>query len=173
MARQNRKKRGKKQRLRYFFANGELHKILRLSRGEDLVVAWNYPQGKRVAYVWSNVQNSMQHAYSLTVAAKILNRHRDVIKRHIKNGAIREVGQTYSIDERKSPGVYYMSEDNIREMHAFLLTVSIGRPRKDGQVVISGLPTKAELEALLRHETVLYVKGEDGEFAPVWKQPEW
>jgi hypothetical protein len=115
----------------------------------------------------------MQHAYSLTQASRILNRHRDVIKRHIKDGAIREVQRTYSIDERKAPGVYYMSEDNIREMHSFLLTVSIGRPRKDGQVVISGLPTKAELEAMLRHETVLYVKGEDGDFAPVWKQPEW
>jgi hypothetical protein len=66
-----------------------------------------------------------------------------------------------------------MSEDDIREMHTFLLTVSRGRPRKDGKPVISGLPTKAELEATLRQETVLYIKTEQGEFSPVWKQPEW
>lgn len=166
------KRKPKKQRVKYFFANKELHKILRLSRGEDLVVAWNYPQGKRVAYVWSNIQGSMQHAYSISNVSKILNRHPAVIKRHIASGEVRPIQKTYSIDERKAPGVYYMSEDDIREMHAFLLTVSRGRPRKDGQTVISNLPTKAELEAMLRQETVLYVKTEQG-FSPVWKQPEW
>jgi hypothetical protein len=167
------RRKGKKQRVRYFFANAELHKILRLSRGEDLVIAWNYPQGKRVAYVWSSIQNDMQHAYSITNVSKILNRHPTILKNYIKSGAVRPVQKTYSIDERKAPGVYYMSEDDVREMHAFLLTVSRGRPRNDGKPVISNLPTKAELEAMLRHETVLYIKTEQGEFSPVWKQPEW
>lgn len=171
MAKQIRK--GKRKRLAYFFVNKNLHKVLRISRGEDLVVAWNYPEGKRVAYVWSDLQNNMQHAYSISSVSKILNRHHAIIKKHIKSGAVREIQRTYSLDERKALGVYYMSEDDIRELHAYLLTVSIGRPRNDGQVVTSGLPTKAELEAILRHETVLYVKTDQGEFSPVFKQPEW
>jgi len=169
----SKRKKGKKQRVKYFFANQELHKILRLSRGEDLVIAWNYPQAKRVAYVWSNIQSKMQHAYSITNVSKILNRHPTILKGYIKSGSVRTVQKTYSIDERKAPGVYYMTEDDVREMHSFLLTVSRGRPRKDGQTVISNLPTKAELEAILRQETILYIKTEQGEFSPVWKQPEW
>jgi len=37
-------------RLRYFYLNNKLHKVLRRSRAEDLVVAWDYQLGKRVAY---------------------------------------------------------------------------------------------------------------------------
>jgi hypothetical protein len=171
MVKQKRKVNRKK--IRYFYINTELHKILRLSRGEDLVVAWNYPQSKRVAYVWSDIQKNMQHAYSISQVSQMLNRHPTIIKKYILEGQVRPVQKTYSIDERKSPGVYYMSEDNIKELHSVLLTVHIGRPRKDGAVVISNLPTKAELDAVLRQEVILYVKNKDGQFNPIWKQPDW
>jgi len=29
------------------------------------------------------------------------------------------------------------------------------------------------LEAMLRNDTILYVKNDNGEFTPVWKQPDW
>jgi hypothetical protein len=33
----------------------------------------------------------------------------------------------------------------------------------------SKLPSKTELLAILKHNTILYTKTEDGKFVPVWK----
>jgi hypothetical protein len=33
--------------------------------------------------------------------------------------------------------------------------------------------TRAELEAMMKHETILYTKDKAGDFVPVWKQPDW
>lgn len=171
MARKTR--RGSSKVFRYFFVNQDLHKVLRKSRGEDLVVAWNYRQGKRVAFSLIDLQKNMQHAYSLTQVSKMLNRNTMILRKYIWEGAVPEIQKTYSLDGNRSPGVYYFSEDDIRGFHDFLLTVHIGRPRKDGKVNAAGLPTRSELEAMLRQEVLLYVKNSDGEFTPVWKQPEW
>lgn len=168
-----RKRKEIRKKVRYFFINSELHKVLRISRPEDLVFAWNYKQGRRVAYVWSDTQKNMQHAYSLTQVSDMLNRHKKIIREHIIAQGFRGVEMTYSIDDRKSPGSYYISEDGIREIYEHLKSLSRGRPRKDGEIVVWNLPTKAELEAMLRQEVILYVKDENGEFTPVWKQPEW
>jgi hypothetical protein len=35
------------------------------------------------------------------------------------------------------------------------------------------MPSRAEIEAIMRQENILYVKNNDGTFTPVWKQPEW
>ena len=163
----------KKRKFKYFYINAELHKILRVNRAEDMVFAWNYPQGKRVAYVWSDVQKNMQHAYRVPQVGQMLNRHPNIIKNYIKSGNIKPVQKTYSIDDRRASGVYYFSEDNIKELHSYLMTVHRGRPRLDGEIVSSNLPTKAELEAMIKQETILYVKTKDGDFSPVWKQPDW
>lgn len=167
------KKKKAKRKFKYFFLNGELHKILRLSRPDDMVFAWSYPQSKRVAYIWTDVQKNMQHAYKVPQVAEILNRHPNIIKGHMRDGHIKTIQKTYSIDEYKKPGVYLFSEDDIKSLHNYLMNTHRGRPRADGKITPSNLPTKAELEAILRQEVTLYVKTKDGDFSPVWKQPDW
>jgi hypothetical protein len=54
-----------------------------------------------------------------------------------------------------------------------MLTVHRGRPRKDGTVTNSNLMSRAELEALMKEDKILYTKDKSGEFVPVWKQPDW
>jgi len=171
MARGNRK--GTKQRILYFYLNGELHKSLHITRSEDLMIAWNYPMGKRVAYNLSDVRKNKQHAYTISYVAKMLNRHIDTIKRHLKAGDFTTPQRSYSLKDHSREGRYYFSDDNIREIRDFFKTVHIGRPRKDGMVNSTSIPSRAELEALLRNEKVLYAKQDDGTFIPVWKQPEW
>ena len=168
-----RKRKSVREKPRYFFVNKELHKILRVNRPEDLVYSWNYPQGKRVAYVWSETQKTMQRAFSVTQVAKFFGRNPIVIKQYILDGEIKKIQKTYSIDERRSPGKYFFSEDDVRMLHSYLSSKNLGRPRKDGQLVQYPLPSKAELEAMIRQDTVLYVKDKAGEFSPVWKQPDW
>lgn len=129
--------------------------------------------GKRVAYNLSDVRKNKQHAYTISYVSKMLNRHIDTIKRHLKAGDFSVPQRSYSLDDHSKLGRYYFSEEDIRNIREFFKTVHIGRPRKDGMVNSTTIPSKAELEALLRNEKILYVKNDDGTFAPVWKQPEW
>lgn len=172
MAKQKRKT--KRTKLRYFFLNGELHKSLRISRGEDLIIAWNYPQKKKCSYVWSVTQKNMGRAFTIIQAANILQRKRLVIHRYIAEGKIKRPAIAYPLSENpERPGKYLLSEDDMRDLHSFLLTVHRGRPRADGQINPGNLISRAELEAIMREDRVLYAKTEDGEFMPVWKQPDW
>lgn len=161
------------QRFRHFYINQQLHKVLRQSRAEDILIAWNYELGKRVAYNLSEIKKSMQHAYPISKVVKIIGKHEDTIKRHLYLGNLRFPKQAYSLNGNKTPGKYYWSEDDIREMHDFFKTVHRGRPRNDGNVTPGNMPSRAEIEALMRQENILYIKNSDGTFTPVWKQPEW
>jgi hypothetical protein len=168
------KKRGKTAKtLRYFFLNGDLHKTLIVNRPEDLLIAWNYPKGERVAYILSDSRSRMQRAYSFKDVAKIFGRYPDSIKRYVNSGSIRPPQRTYTIGQPEKKGRYFFSEDDIRGLHDYIITVSLGRPRFDGMKNPTNAPSRKELEAILRNDTILYVKGDNGDFLPVWKQPEW
>jgi hypothetical protein len=170
----NKNGRSVRKKFRYFFINNELNKVLRKNRAEDLLVAWNFNQRRRMAYSWTDVHNNMQQAYSIKQVSQIFDRHPLTIHRWIRDGDIISPTKTYSLSgKEKYRGVYYFSEDDIRGIHDYLCSVSIGRPRGDGAVTNTRVPTRAELEAVLRRETILYVKDNAGEFVPVWKQPEW
>lgn len=167
---------GKKKRspLRYFFLNGEHHKVLKISRAEDTIIAWNYAEDKRVMYVWSVARRSMTRAFTVKEVSKIFNRDRLVIHSYIKNGKIKRPAIAPPLNKDSSrPGKYLFSEDDMRQLHEYLLTVHRGRPRKDGLVTQSKLMSKSELEAIMKEEKILYTKAEDGEFIPVWTQPDW
>lgn len=173
MAIQKRKRTSAGKRWSYFYLNGELHKTLETRRSDNLLVAWSYPQKKRVAYALNDAYRRRQRAYSSAQVCKILNKHVDTLKRHLREGNIRKPQAAYSLDGTKKLVRYLFSEDDIREIHEFFRTVHIGRPRLDGTVNTSNLISGPELEALLRNERILYTKNEDGDFIPVWKQPEW
>lgn len=166
--------RGKrKQPLRYFYLDSNLHKVLSINRAQDLMVAWNYPEGKRVAYVYSDARRRMGKAYTMQQVAAMVNRHRVQIAMYIIDGKIRPPQRIYSLDGNKKPGKWFFSEKDVYDLHDYLLTVHIGRPRKDGQIRPGRTCSRAELRAMLQHETVLYVKNSDGEIVPVWKEIEW
>lgn len=162
MARQKRK--SSRTNLRYFYINGDLHKKLRINRAADMITAWNYPQSKRVGYIYSDVQSRMQRAYSVSQVAILFKRHKRSINRYLFEDLIQRPQKTYSLDERKIPGVYYFSEDDIKSLREYLSTLSTN---------VGYVPTISELESMIKNETVLYIKNEYGDFVPVWKQPEW
>lgn len=160
-------------RIRYFYLNNRLHKVLRRSRAEDLLVAWDYQEGRRVAYSLTDVNRNKQHAYPMSQVVKIIGKHEDTIKLQMYKGNLKYPQQSYSLNGNKTPGKYFWSEDDIREMHDFFKTVHRGRPRKDGRITPGDMPSRAEIEATMKQENILYVKNEDGTFVPVWKAPEW
>jgi len=158
MARENRQRLRKK--FVYFFLNGKVHKVLRLSRAKDEVVAWSYVDKKRVMYSYAQVDKNMERAYTVLEAGKILGRHRVTIEEYILQGKIKQPQKVYPISNPESTWSKYMlSESDILDIHQFIIDAGH----------IRDLPSRSELQALLKHNLILYTKTTDGKFVPVWK----
>ena len=159
MVRANR--RAPRKKFVYFFINGNIHKVLRSSRSKDELVAWCYPDKKRLLYSYALVQKNMQTAYTLTQVAQILNKHRVTIQDYILEGKIKSPQKVYPISnpENESWSKYMFSESDILDLHQYILDVGHS----------SDLPSKTELLAILKNNLILYTKTEDGKFVPVWK----
>lgn len=163
----------KRNGLRYFFLNGQHHKVLRISRAEDLITAWNFVTNKTQTYVWSATQKKMQRAFTMRQVSKMFDRDVLVIHEYIKSGKIKRPAQAKFLNGSDKPGKFLFSEDDLRDLHSYLLTVHRGRPRKDGKITPSKLMSRAELEAMMKEEKILYTKDASGQYVPVWKQPDW
>lgn len=163
--------RAKPRPLRYFFLNNKLHKKLHINRGADTIWTWCYPDGKRVAYTYSDVLRNKKPAFSTRQVCMMLMRSRDSVERAILRGDIAQPPQTYTIDERRKPFAFYWAEDDVMAAHAYFSTVHRGRPRKDGLITPQKLPTARELRAMLRDENILYVR-EGDEYRPTWRANE-
>jgi hypothetical protein len=158
MARENRQRLRKK--FVYFFLNGKVHKVLRLSRAKDEVVAWSYLDKKRMMYSYSQVDKHMEKAYTVAEASKILGRHKVTIEEYILQGKVKQPQKVYPISNPESTWSKYMlNESNILDIHEFILDAGH----------IRDLPSRSELQALLKHNLIMYTKTEDGKFVPVWK----
>lgn len=158
MAREKRQRVRKK--LLYFFLNGKIHKVLKSSRARDEMIAWCYPDKKRVMYSYALVKKNMENAYSTVEAAKLLNRHKVTIEEYILQGKIKAPQKVYPISNPESSWSKYMfSESDILDIHQFIIDAGY----------IRELPSRSELQALLKHNIILYTKTNEGSFVPVWK----
>ena len=158
MARENRQRLRKK--FVYFFLNGKVHKVLRLSRAKDEVVAWSYLDNKRVMYSYAQVDKHMERAYGIVEVSKIIGRHRVTIEEYILQGKVKQPQKVYPISNPDSSWSKYMfSESDILDIHQFIIDAGH----------IRDLPSRSELQAILKHNLILYTKTEEGNFVPVWK----
>lgn len=156
--------------LKYLFLNGELHKVLQINRPRDEIVLWGYPSKRRVAYTYSDVRRRMEKAFTLTEVGKLLNRNKVTITRAIDAGEIERPQYTYGLDDPEHKIFQYMMrESDIMAMHAVLASKHAGGTRrKDGLVTPKSLPSARELRAMIRNDTVFYVKTDSG-FVPTWE----
>lgn len=153
---------------RYFFLEGDLHQQLRVHRGKDLLVAWNYPQSKKVTYNYTDVQRRKKKAFTTVEAAALINRKRVIVQRAIDHGHIPQPQYSYSLETRRKKE-YWWSEKDILGLLDFFAGKSKGRPRRDGELnTWDDLPTPRELRALINDEDVLYVKRGD-QFIPTYR----
>lgn len=169
----NDKRRVFSKKYKYFYLNNELHGVLERHKADDVIITWNYNQWQRVAYNLSDVNANRRPAYSIKEVASMIGKGVNTIKRHFREGGLPRPMQADAINGIRKPGTYYFSENDVRMAREYFRNVHWGRPRKDGTVTEQEMPSKAELEAMMRNETMLYAKNEEGEFIPVWKAPEW
>jgi hypothetical protein len=147
--------------LRYFFLNDKIHKVLSSSRSKDEVVAWCYPDKKRVMYPYSQVKKNMETAYTIVQVSEMLNKHRVTIQDYILEGKVMTPTKIYPIGEPDSPhwSKYMFNQKNILDIHQHILDSGHS----------SELPSKAELLGLLKNNFILYTKTDEGKFIPIWK----
>ena len=149
-----------RKRLQYFFLNGKVHKAIKYSRARDEMIAWCYPDGKKVLYSYNLVERNMENAYSVKDAGVLLNRHKVTIEEYILQGKIKSPQKVYPISNPDSKWFKFMfSESDILDIHQFILD----------QGYIRDLPSRTELQAILKHNLILYTKTNDGRLVPVWK----
>jgi hypothetical protein len=155
------KRNGKSKSLRYFFLNDKIHKVLKASRSKDEMIAWCYPDKKRVMYSYSQVKKNMETAYTVVEVASILNKHRVTIQEYILNEKVATPQKIYPIGQPDSENwsQYMFNQKNILDIHQHIL--DSGHSKE--------IPSKAEVQALLKNNLVLYTKTKDGKFVPVWK----
>jgi len=102
----------------------------------------------------------MEKAYSIIEAGEILGRHRVTIEEYVLQGKIKKPQKVYPISNPDSTWSRYMlSESDILDIHQFIIDAGH----------IRDLPSRSELQALLKHNLRLYTKTVDGSFVPVWK----
>lgn len=167
------RRKGKKRRkVRYFYVNGHLHKVLSVHRGQDLMTAWDYIDGQRKMYVLSDVRKRMQNAFTITEVAEMLQRHRMTIDGYIRDGMVRTPQRSYNLFTKR-PGKFWLSEDDVLDMHEYMMTLHRGAPRKDGLITSSRLPDRASIKALVKQDVILYTQDDEGRFIPIWKEQVW
>ena len=158
MVRETRK--GKRKKFSYFFLNNKIHKVLSSSWAKDELIAWSYPDKKRVLYSYSQVVKNMENAYSTRQVSQVLNKHKVTIEDYILDGKIKYPQKVYPIGNIESTWYKFMySESDIMDIHQFILEAGYSKD----------MPSRNELKALLKHNTILYTKTTDGKFVPVWK----
>jgi hypothetical protein len=159
MARQKRK--SVRKRFLYFFLNDKIHKVLKAHRSKDELIAWCYPDRKRVLYSYAQVEKHMQNAYSMTQVSLILGKHKVTIEDYILEGKIKAPQKVYPISnpDHKNWSKYMFSESDVLDLHQFILDAGHSKE----------LPSKVELQALLKRNVILYTKTNEGKFVPVWK----
>lgn len=154
----------------HFFLNGDLHRQLRVNRGKDLLVAWNFPQSKKDSFSYTDVLRRKKRAFTTKEAAALVQRKGLAVQRALQSGDINEPQCSYSLETRRKKE-YWWSEEDILGLLDYFASKHRGRPRNDGEITVWNLPTPRELRAMINDEDVLYVKKGDI-FVPTWRAPD-
>lgn len=158
----------------YFYLDGKLHKVVRVTRATDLVECLLISERKKVLYSWSWFKKARRPAWERGAVVKLLSRSPERICRDMAAGYIPRPERTYNpITGRQSHHMW--SETDILNYHEYLINKKgRGRPRKDGaHTPPTYMCSRQELIAQMRVESSIYVKNAAGEFVPVWKSGEF
>lgn len=159
-------------RWKYFFMDDKLHRLLRLNRGRDEVLAWSYPDRSKVVYSWSAVKKYGEPGRLNREVSEILNRHHITLLKYLSRDWIPKPQQTYKIPDGTRPGIYVWSKRYIMRALEHASSIHKGWARKDGFIHAPDLPSPEEVRAEADYKIRLYAKDQDGNFIRVWAAEE-
>ena len=156
---------------RHCYVNGDVLYIIKIDRAANLVSAYNYTEKRSVQMLYSDFKRHAEKALSLEDASRLLSIGPDVLRRHMKSGFI-PTPQSFWV-YGKDPDACRIrlawSESDLMEAQEALSGLHVGKPRKDGKITPrSTLPSKLEIRSAMTDKSMLYVKGKDGKFVPVF-----
>lgn len=156
----------------YFYIDGKLHQTIKSDRPNDILRAWCFEDKKLVTFILSTLRKQWQQAFDTIEVCRLLNRTKQNIASHVKAGAI---NPPYKIGVQENGfGHFKWSEDDVIALHEHYLTVGSGRPRKDGILSAAPrLPSRLELIAMMKQQSMYYVRDAQGNFVPIFDQPDW
>jgi hypothetical protein len=158
---------------RVFFINDDLIRVIHINRPSNIVKLLNLTQGKDQSMLYSDFKKHRKRAYSVVNSAKILNRSRIALQKYYLNGLIpKPIGAKLN-GEREFRVMSYYSEDTLFEIREIMTTIHHGRPRTDGNITPSNVPTEQELRSRMGDAIMLYTKTSDGRFIPTWQEETW
>lgn len=168
-----------------FYIDGKLYKKHRVNRPANLIYLWDYAEHKLVQMFFSDFLMKKEQAWTITEAGKLLGvTHASVRNVLYCRNVIDPPQRSYSIDrylkgeldDNPYPTSYWLqlSNDDVRALREYYSTTMKAHDKLGAPYSIhskENLPTAAELEGILANSPTLYVKGTDGEFAPVFAAP--
>jgi hypothetical protein len=160
----------------YFYLDGKLYRTIKADRANDIIVAFRFEDKTVCTFSMYSIKRQMQQAFTTAEVCVLLNRSKQNILKHLKEGAI---NPPYKIGVQNQPkqkefGFFKWSEDDVLALHEHYLTLGSGRPRKDG-ILFSAprIPSRLELVAMMKQNSMYYVQDENGNFVPIFDQPDW
>jgi len=151
------------------FINGQVHHVIKIDRPKAVVHLFNMEDQSQVTFSYHDYKEFKKPCYRIGEASRSLNRHPDRLRFAMKNNLVAKPKLIWS----KNKSTYYFSTENIFELREYFANLHVGRPRKDGKITSSRVPTLEELEARLSMRQMLYVRKEDGTYIPIWKAEEF
>lgn len=161
-----------RKKFRYFYINGKLHKMLRLTRARDEAVAWCFSEHKTRIYQWSDVRKRASRGFTIGEVSDMIMRTPRMIQYYVEWGLLEKPECTYSL-QTGNAGLWIFSEEDVYKIRDIAAGMTKGRPRADGIINPRDTLSKQELTALMKYDMVLYAKNKDGEFVPLYAAEEW
>lgn len=166
------------------FADGKPYKKIKYNRGRGEYLLYSIYDDELVIFSHNDFTNKVYYAYTTTGAAYILNRSPRTIKRLIRDGYAPSayVKMKYMTEyEEFFPARYLISKEAMIELHeALIIRSRVGNILKETPIkrklpLIKSyeIPTKQEVEAQLKTDTLLYAKNNKGEFVRIWEAEDW
>jgi hypothetical protein len=153
-----------------WFLNKDLIKIHHYNRSDGTVAVYNVVKDRLEICFILDFKKNRERAYTISEAARIVNRHRKYMPSLIRRGVIPEPTGMSKNGKRGFRIRAYYSESQVKEIRDILASIHIGKPRKDGLVTNNMTPTKQELTRKMGDGILTYTKTEDGRFIPVWNE---
>lgn len=153
-----------------WFVNGDLVHVEHIMLSEGIVTLWNFNKDKRMTMTLTEFKRKRVRAFSVLETSKLLNYNRKSVPRLVVQGILpKPTGSSPGGATAFHIRAYY-SQDQILTARKLLAQTHQGRPRKDGHISNSKVPTEQELRVALGDAMLVYVMDRQGNYVPIFSE---
>ena len=161
----------KRKKMRFFYYDDKLHKVIRINYPANLVEAWCFSERRRVTLLYTDWKRNAGKALTTGEVCKLLNVSREAMQKTYQKQEFRKPERSYALDGLFNERNMWWSEKNVMELYEAFMSHHWGRPRKDGKITPNQrLPTRAQIRAHFKNAQTLYIQNEDGKMIPLFEQ---